>query len=134
MCSAICRNLPEIEMGFTVLMPGLRGHGESTGHYIGMGWHNRLDMLRWIDEIVRDDPEAEIVLFGISMGGATVMMTSGEALPPNVKVIVEDCGYTSVLPPSQNGFFRKISETTLFAHMMAWCSRVYPTITKYWLF
>ena len=24
------------------------------------------------------------------------MMTSGEALPPNVKVIVEDCGYTSV--------------------------------------
>lgn len=24
------------------------------------------------------------------------MMTSGEALPPNVKAIVEDCGYTSV--------------------------------------
>ena len=29
------------------------------------------------------------------MGGATVMMTAGEALPPHVKAIVEDCGYTS---------------------------------------
>jgi uncharacterized protein len=38
-----------------------------------------------------------IVLFGISMGGATVMMASGEEeLPANVKVIVEDCGYSSV--------------------------------------
>ncbi|MCL2544380.1 MAG: alpha/beta hydrolase [Clostridia bacterium] len=83
-------------MGFTVLIPDLRGHGESEGHYIGMGWHDRLDMLRWIDAIVREDPGAKILLFGISMGGATVMMTAGEALPPNVKAIVEDCGYTSV--------------------------------------
>jgi hypothetical protein len=36
------------EIGFTVLMPNLRGHGESEGHYIGMGWHDRLDILRWI--------------------------------------------------------------------------------------
>ncbi|MCL2812922.1 MAG: lysophospholipase, partial [Clostridia bacterium] len=84
------------DMGFTVLMPDLRGHGQSEGHYIGMGWHDRLDMLRWIDEIVKEDPDAEILLFGISMGGATVMMTAGEALPPNVKAIVQDCGYTSV--------------------------------------
>ena len=84
------------EMGFTVLMPDLRGHGESEGHYIGMGWHDRLDMLLWIDAIVREDPDAEILLFGISMGGATVMMTAGEPLPPNVKAIVQDCGYTSV--------------------------------------
>ena len=31
----------------------------------------------------------------IGKGGATVMMTSGEALPENVRAIVEDCGYTS---------------------------------------
>jgi len=53
-------------------------------------------MLLWINKILENDSEAEIVLFGISMGGATVMMTSGEELPSNVKVIVEDCGYTSV--------------------------------------
>ncbi|MFA9555692.1 alpha/beta hydrolase [Evansella sp. AB-rgal1] len=84
------------EQGYNVLAPDLRGHGKSEGNYIGMGWHDRKDMLLWINRILDLDPDAEIVLFGISMGGATVMMTSGEELPPNVKVIVEDCGYTSV--------------------------------------
>lgn len=84
------------DMGFTVLMPDMRGHGASDGHYIGMGWHDRKDILAWIDTIAREDPESEIILFGISMGGATVMMTSGEPLPGNVKAIIEDCGYTSV--------------------------------------
>lgn len=84
------------EHGYNVLVPDLRGHGKSEGNYIGMGWHDRLDLLSWIDKIIEKDTKAEIVLFGISMGGATVMMTAGEELPSNVKVIVEDCGYTSV--------------------------------------
>ncbi len=41
-------------------------------------------------------PDAQIVLYGVSMGAATVMMVSGEELPYQVKAIVEDCGYTSV--------------------------------------
>ncbi|WP_260472004.1 alpha/beta hydrolase [Bacillus salinus] len=84
------------EQGYNVLAPDLRGHGKSEGAYIGMGWHDRLDILLWIEEITKVEPQAEIVLFGISMGGATVMMTAGEDLPSNVKVIVEDCGYSSV--------------------------------------
>ncbi|MBK3496292.1 alpha/beta hydrolase [Viridibacillus sp. YIM B01967] len=85
------------EKGYNVLAPDLRGHGESEGDYIGMGWDDRKDMLLWIKTITDKDPKAEIVLFGISMGGATVMMASGEKLPSNVKVIVEDCGYSSVM-------------------------------------
>ncbi|QDP39537.1 lysophospholipase [Radiobacillus deserti] len=84
------------EQGFNVVAPDLRGHGQSEGEYIGMGWHDRMDMLQWIDQITEKDPNAQIALFGISMGGATVMMTSGEDLPSNVKVIVEDCGYATV--------------------------------------
>lgn len=83
-------------MNFHILAPDLRGHGYSEGDYIGMGWHDRLDIMEWIDWIIRQDSEAEIILFGISMGGATVMMTAGEELPENVKLIIEDCGYTSV--------------------------------------
>jgi fermentation-respiration switch protein FrsA (DUF1100 family) len=90
------------KLGYNVLLPDARGHGDSGGTYIGMGWHDRLDYLQWIDWVKeRTGPGAGgaplgIVLYGISMGGATVLMTGGEALPPEVKAIVEDCGYTSV--------------------------------------
>ena len=84
------------EQGYNILMPDLRAHGDSEGEYIGMGWPDRLDLLQWIDHIIDMDDECSIVLHGISMGAATVMMTSGEVLPHNVKVIIEDCGYTSV--------------------------------------
>ncbi len=85
------------EWGFNVLLPDARGHGESEGNYIGFGWHDRLDYLRWIDCAVNlVGEEAQIVLHGISMGGATVLMTAGESLPPQVKAIVSDCAYSSV--------------------------------------
>lgn len=83
------------ENGYNVLLPDARGHGESEGDYIGMGWDERLDIVDWISQIIDTDPQAQIVLYGVSMGGATVMMVSGEALPENVKAIIEDCGYTS---------------------------------------
>ncbi len=82
--------------GYNALLPDLRGCGDSEGDYIGMGWLDRKDMLQWIDWIVARDQDAQIVLHGISMGGATVMMTAGEELPGQVKAVVEDCGYTSV--------------------------------------
>lgn len=85
------------ELGFGVLMPDARGHGASEGEYIGFGWADRLDYLRWIDHIVqRLGPSIEIVLHGISMGAATVLMASGEDLPPQVKAVVSDCAYSSV--------------------------------------
>lgn len=84
------------DLGYNLLLPDARGHGKSEGDYIGMGWDERLDLVDWIEHIMKDQPDAQIVLYGVSMGGATVMMTSGEELPENVKVIVEDCGYTSV--------------------------------------
>ena len=82
--------------GYNVLIPDLRAHGLSEGDYIGMGWDDRLDIISWINYILTEDPNAEIVLHGVSMGAATVLMTSGEEIPSNVKAIVADCGYTSV--------------------------------------
>lgn len=84
------------EMGYNVLIPDLRGHGKSEGEYIGMGWKDRLDIISWINFIVKNNPTAKIVLHGTSMGAATVLMASGEDLPPNVKAIISDCAYTSV--------------------------------------
>ena len=47
-----------------------------------------------MEEYFHNEPMS-IVLHGISMGGATVLMVSGEELSDNVKAIVADCSYTS---------------------------------------
>lgn len=84
-------------MGYDVLLPDNRAHGESEGKYIGFGWLDRLDYTKWIDEIIKEKGESEnIILFGVSMGASTVMMTSGETLPKQVKLIIADCGYDTV--------------------------------------
>lgn len=84
------------DMGFNIIIPDLRGHGQSEGKYIGMGWHDRKDILGWIDYITNENNKSEIILYGISMGASTVMMTCGENLKNNVKAAIEDSGYTSV--------------------------------------
>lgn len=83
--------------GYTILLPDARGLGRSGGRYTGMGWLDRLDILGWIKEINRRQNPANIFLYGVSMGGATVLMTSGESLPENVRAVVSDCGYSSVV-------------------------------------
>lgn len=82
--------------GYNCFIVDNRGHGKSEGNYIGMGWHDRLDILKWIDYIIQKDPQAKIILYGVSMGGATTMMVTGEPLPKNVICAIEDCGYTSI--------------------------------------
>ena len=85
------------KMGYDVLVPDNRGHGTSEGKYVGFGWLDRLDYVKWIDEVLKEKgAEEEIILFGVSMGASTVMMTSGEKLPPQVKLIIADCGYDTV--------------------------------------
>lgn len=84
-------------LGYNIFTADARGHGKSEGDYIGFGWHDRLDYVKWIDEILdKVGSDSEIVLHGLSMGAATVLMTSGEDLPDNVKAVIADSPYTSV--------------------------------------
>lgn len=86
-----------VESGWNVLLPDLRGHGQSQGDYVGFGWEDRLDIVVWVSRILRKYPQAEIILHGVSMGGTTALLTAGGALPANVKAVVSDCAYTSAL-------------------------------------
>lgn len=83
------------DFGFSVVAPDNRAHGDSDGKTITMGYHDKFDILRWIEYINQNYNNPEIVVFGLSMGGATVCMLSGLELPENVKAIVSDCAYTS---------------------------------------
>lgn len=83
-------------LGYNVLMPDARAHGASQGKYIGYGWVEKSDVKKWTQLIASRQPKNKIVIFGVSMGAATAMMTSGEKLPSQVKAIIEDCGYSNV--------------------------------------
>ena len=85
------------QLGYNVLLPDARSHGASQGHFIGYGWPERNDVKKWSQYIIKKQgSNSKIVIFGLSMGAATAMMTSGEKLPTQVKAIIEDCGYTSI--------------------------------------
>ena len=84
-------------LGFNILLPDLRYSGLSEGNAFQMGWLDRKDVMQWMNianEIYGDS--TQMVVHGISMGGATTMMVSGEQQPDYVKCFVDDCGYTSV--------------------------------------
>lgn len=84
------------EQDFNVIMIDARNHGESEGKYTGFGVLDRQDAVKWIEyAIERFGKDVNIFLHGDSMGGATVLMTSGMDLPKNVKAIIADCAFTS---------------------------------------
>ncbi len=82
--------------GYNILTIDMRAHDDSQGDYIGMGILDRYDLKAWTEFLVEQDPDSQIVYHGTSMGGATVLMTSGLDLPTNVKAIISDCAYSDV--------------------------------------
>ena len=86
---------PFYEAGFNVLIPECRGFGRSGGNYYGLGWGDRLDIIKWARQLSADQPKCEIVLFGVSTGADAVIMASGEDnLPSNVRCIIADSAYS----------------------------------------
>lgn len=83
------------DMGFDVLLPSMRGHGASGGK-VGMAWLDRFDLLRWIDRAIDIyGSGVSIALDGVSMGGSTVVAAAGMDPPPQVKCVIDDCGFSS---------------------------------------
>ena len=66
------------KLGYNVLLPDARGHGQSEGNYIGYGWREKVDVKKWAEKVIkRNGNKSQIAIFGVSMGGATTMMSSG---------------------------------------------------------
>ena len=82
-------------IGLNLLLVRQRSHGESGGTYITFGVKERLDALRWIDFHNRTHGMDNVYLGGMSMGASTVLFAAGEELPPNVRGITADCGFSS---------------------------------------
>lgn len=85
-----------MEHGFSLMIVDERAHGKSEGTYIGFGCLDRYDAKLWMEHMVeRLGADCELMLHGISMGAATVLMSTGLTLPQQVKGAVSDCAFTS---------------------------------------
>lgn len=81
--------------GFNTLTIDLRACGESEGEYLSYGYFEKNDIASWCDYIISIDNKSEIVVFGRSMGAATVMQYAGIDDKKQVKCFIEDCGFTN---------------------------------------
>ena len=78
-------------LGYNLLFVDNRAHGLSQGKYIGFGVLDSIDVNSWIDYLVINMNQETIILYGMSMGGATVMNAQNN----KVKAIIADCGFAS---------------------------------------
>ena len=82
--------------GHNVLLVKQRGCCDSEGHTISFGVNERQDCLSWINyAIERFGKDTQIVLYGVSMGAATVLCASELELPDNVKGIIADSPFST---------------------------------------
>lgn len=85
------------ENGYDVLSINNRTHDTSEGKLISMGKRESKDLADWIKLMLKKNPNYQIVLYGISMGGHIVMKTASKKIVnEKVKCVIEDCGYYSL--------------------------------------
>lgn len=81
-----------LEAGHNVLLIDQRAHGRSGGGAITFGALESRDVKMWAEYLTeRFGDDIRILLFGVSMGAATVLIASGLPLPEQVKGIIADC-------------------------------------------
>ena len=86
-----------MSLGHNLLMIDQRAHGESEGKTITFGINESGDAIEWIKYCNERFGDTPILLYGVSMGAATVLMAAGEKLPKNVKGVIADCPMSSAL-------------------------------------
>lgn len=86
------------QLGHNLLLIDQRAHGKSQGKTITFGLKERQDLLCWVEYAnARFGADTPIFLYGVSMGGATVLMAPQAQLSENVKGVIADCPYANAL-------------------------------------
>ena len=108
------------EKGYNIIAPDLRSFGESEGK-VSLGFLESLDIYDWLNAINNTYHPSEVIVHGISLGGATTNYLSGidqflangptkmdtrikSLRELNVVGLVEDCGYTNMTQFANKSF------------------------------
>lgn len=83
------------QQSFNVLLVWHRGHAESGGRWTTIGLREQYDVPLWVDW-AKEHGADEVLLYGVSMGAATVAYASDKLDGGIVKGMVIDSGFYSV--------------------------------------
>lgn len=79
----------------TIILVDERGINNSEGDFLTYGILERKDVISWVEYANLRFDNPKILLYGISMGAATVLMALDQDLPSNVVGIAADSPYSS---------------------------------------
>ncbi len=85
---------PILNAGYNCFLVNHRHFGGHEGKFTGFGILEKDELRKWIDCVNEYFPNGKIMLYGTSMGAATIMQASDQELP-NVVGFIEDCGFTT---------------------------------------
>ena len=118
--------LPQIkhfyDNGYNVLAVDLRAHGKSQGKYCGFSYLDAKDIKLWVDWILKIMPNALVSLFGISLGGASVLMTASTQTDKHIKCVISDSAPTDFSQLFEHvwSWFVKIPSKIIFPAINMW--------------
>ncbi|WP_281518843.1 alpha/beta hydrolase [Acidaminococcus timonensis] len=105
--------------GYNVLMPDIRGHGESGGETNDWGIHDAEDMDSWVALLKQQDPQVRIGFHGISLGAAMSLIYAGTPQGRAMKFYVADSSYGNVLELGQEKLMNYTDDKRLLLGMEA---------------
>jgi len=100
-----------VNTGYNVLMFDLRGHGQSEGKHISLGYYEQRDLLGAID-YVKQRGMSKICVIGFSMGAATALMTAANC--KQIDAIVADSSFAYLADIVKPQFSKRSSLPKLF--------------------
>jgi len=86
---------PIMEHGYNCFLVNHRHFGGNEGKFTGFGILEKDELIKWIECVNSFFPNGKIILYGTSMGAATIMQASDQDLTENVVGFIEDCGFTT---------------------------------------
>lgn len=95
-----------LKAGYSVLLPDLRGTGESKGDIISFGWNEQKDLIACV-KFLHKQGFSKVSAHGISLGAATIVYSLNDV--PNYDFIVLESCYDNI----QHAFYNRLEKSKL---------------------
>ena len=94
--------------GYDILVIDHEAHGNSLGSYTTFGINDSNNIYLWVKKINEIyNGNCKIILMGMSMGANAILLLASKKME-NVKMIIADCGFTSLFEEMKYSFVHRL--------------------------